>query len=135
MPSADSSSFGMRVPTSGFMKEVTPSKPKSAASGWGNMFAMKAGEWKCPGFYAKNDKNVLKCPCCETEKPNSSSSKGEKIEDKYNGKDGNPCSTNRTTVKVGDTTNTNGINDESDELAIQMKLDFENEIAIKTIAT
>ena len=41
---------------------------------------------------------------------NSSSSKGVKIEDKDNGKDGNASSMNRTTLKVEDTTNTNSIN-------------------------
>jgi hypothetical protein len=32
-------------------QEVTPYKPKSTSSGWGNMFALAPGEWKCPQCY------------------------------------------------------------------------------------
>jgi hypothetical protein len=43
----------------------TPSKPKPAASGWGNMFAMAPGEWKCPQCYVINKEKDSKCVCCD----------------------------------------------------------------------
>ena len=56
------------------------SAPPPAASGWGNMFASKPGEWKCDTCYVKNPKEKNQCMSCETAKPGdvASSSKTPK---------------------------------------------------------
>jgi len=35
-------------------------------SGWGNMFALKLGEWNCSICTSKNPKEAAKCMACET---------------------------------------------------------------------
>eukprot|EP00569_Conticribra_weissflogii_P003731 CAMPEP_0171330500 /NCGR_PEP_ID=MMETSP0878-20121228/2044_1 /TAXON_ID=67004 /ORGANISM="Thalassiosira weissflogii, Strain CCMP1336" /LENGTH=1338 /DNA_ID=CAMNT_0011830807 /DNA_START=268 /DNA_END=4284 /DNA_ORIENTATION=+ len=76
--------FGGSTPAPGSTKPSTTSTPKSssastdkanapapAASGWGNMFQSKLGEWKCETCMVKNPKDKLKCVSCETPKPGS----------------------------------------------------------------
>eukprot|EP00970_Alexandrium_tamarense_P007898 scaffold1512_cov192-Alexandrium_tamarense.AAC.29 len=50
-----------------------------AASGWGDLFAAKPGEWKCSTCSAKNPKEMDKCPCCETPKGDGDFSSGDKL--------------------------------------------------------
>eukprot|EP00581_Thalassiosira_minuscula_P008452 CAMPEP_0183707980 /NCGR_PEP_ID=MMETSP0737-20130205/4383_1 /TAXON_ID=385413 /ORGANISM="Thalassiosira miniscula, Strain CCMP1093" /LENGTH=1413 /DNA_ID=CAMNT_0025935751 /DNA_START=74 /DNA_END=4315 /DNA_ORIENTATION=- len=45
--------------------------PAPAASGWGNLFKSKPGEWKCDVCMTKNPKEAGKCLACEAPKAGS----------------------------------------------------------------
>ncbi|GAX15463.1 hypothetical protein FisN_8Lh235 [Fistulifera solaris] len=51
-----------------------PRSQKSAAKGWGNLFADQKDLWKCSNCSVLNKKDLVKCASCETEKQDGSSS-------------------------------------------------------------
>ena len=47
-----------------FLAAPAPSAPPTG-SGWGNMFALKPGEWACSTCTTKNPKEAAKCMSCD----------------------------------------------------------------------
>ena len=71
------------------LKKELHAKPSSmtkaappAGSGWGNMFAMKPGEWKCDVCSVKNPKEAEKCQSCGSDKGTKASMGGNPSESK-----------------------------------------------------
>jgi E3 SUMO-protein ligase RanBP2 len=57
--------------TSQKVTEIAKPEPtkKDDKKGFGDLFKVKEGSWKCDGCLMSNSGDILKCPACETLKP------------------------------------------------------------------